>query len=313
VTDPRLLRTSRELFLSILTGGNHDIETWVLDRMTSLVDEEDVEPGKRLFARDEQPEFIFFVRDGRVRLEREGSHPWVFEGRSVIGGFDALLERPHARTAVADTSLHVLKVRVEHWLDLLEDSFGLARAALSNSVAMVAALEARRWKLDPKPQGSVVAAVPPIEFPLAFVDRLAILAEVPLVRGAGIQVLVELADSVEEVAFEPGDTIFQRGQPCGQAFLVLEGAALGDRNDPLLEVSFGPGSFVGGAASLGEPIIEWQARAATRMRALSLLLEDWFDHMEEHFDLVRSALSALALTREAILDDLARHGQLQFG
>jgi CRP-like cAMP-binding protein len=318
VTDLPLVRTSRELFLSILTGGTDDLETWVIDRMTSAVDEEDVEPGKRLFARGEQPEFIFFVRDGRVRLEREGSNPWVFEGRSVIGVFDALLERPHARTAVADTPLHVLKVRIEHWLDLLEDSFGLARAALANSVATVAAVEARRWKLDPKPQGSVLASVPPVEFPLAFVDRLAILAETPLVRGAGIQVLVELADSVEEVTFEPGEVLFEReesrGQSRGQAFLVLEGEALGDRNDPRLEVSFGPGSFVGGVASLGDPIIAWQARAVTRVRALSLPLEDWLDHMEEHFDLVRSALSALALMRETILDDLAaRQGELRLG
>jgi CRP-like cAMP-binding protein len=314
VTDQRLLRTSRELFLSILTGGADNVETWVIDRMTSVLDEEDIESGKRLFARNEQPEFIFFVREGRVRLEREGSGSWLFEGRSVIGVFDALLERPHARTAVADTDLHVLKFRVEHWLDLLEDSFGLARSALGNSVATVAAVEARRWKTDPRPKGSVVAAIPQVEFPLALVDRLAILAETPLVRGAGIQVLVELADSVEEVTFEPGDAIFERGQPTGQAFLVLEGEAEGNRNDPKLEVSFGPGSFVGGIASLGEPITAWQARAVTRVRALSVSLADWFDRMEEHFDLVRSALSALALMREAILEDLAaREGELRLG
>jgi CRP/FNR family transcriptional regulator, cyclic AMP receptor protein len=314
MNDRRLLRTSRELFLSILTGGSDNIETWVIDRMTSIVDEEDVEPGKRLFAQDEQPEFIFFVREGRVRLEREGHSPWVFEGRSAIGVFDALLERPHTRTAVAETDLHVLKFRVEHWLDLLEDSFGLARSALGNSVTTVAAVEARRWKADPKPRGCVVASIPHVEFPLALVDRLAILAETPLVRGAGIQVLVELADSVEEVTFEPGDAIFQRGQPTGEAFLVLEGEAKGDRKDPNLEVSFGPGSFVGGIASLGEPITEWQAQAVTRVRALSVSLADWFDHMEEHFDLVRSALSALALMREAILEDLgAREGELRLG
>jgi CRP/FNR family cyclic AMP-dependent transcriptional regulator len=297
-----------------LTGGSDDIETWVIDRMTSIVDEEDVESGKRLFARDEQPEFIFLVRDGRVRLEREGSSPWLFEGRSVIGGFDALLERPHARTAVAETNLHVLKVRVDDWLDLLEDSFGLSRAALGNSVATVAAVEARLWKTDPRAHGCVAASLPPVEFPLAFVDRLAILAETPLVRGAGIQVLVELADSVEEVTFEPGDAILERGKPPGQAFLVLEGEAKGDRTDPRLEVSFGPGTLVGGVASLGEPIVDWQANAVTRVRALSVPLTDWFDHMEEHFDLVRSALSSLALMREAILDDLAaREGELRLG
>ena len=151
--------------------------------------------------------------------------------------------------------------------------------------------------------------------PLAFVERLAILADVPLLRGAGIQVLVELADSIEEVTFEPGSAIFERGDRRGQILLVLEGEAEGNRLDPGAHACvFGPGSVVGGVASLGEPILAWQARAITRVRALSMSLEDWFDLMEEHFDLVRSALSAIALPREAILDDLsASTGELRVG
>jgi CRP-like cAMP-binding protein len=308
VTDPRLLRTSRELFLSVLTGGADDLETWVIDRITSIVEEEDVEPGKRLFAEGEPAEFIFFIRDGRVRLERPGSNPWLFDGRSVIGVFDALLERPHRRTAVAETALHLLKIRAERWLDLLEESFGLVRAALANSVATVARLEAHQWATLAQPRGSIVVHAPAVEPPLAFVERVAILAETPLVRGAGIQVLVELAESAEELSFQPGDILFQRGAPRGEAHWVLQGEVLGERADPDIEVLFGPGSFVGGVASLGDPIAAWQARALTRVHVLSIRIEDWVDLMEEHFDLVRSALSAMALWREGILDDLAERG-----
>jgi CRP-like cAMP-binding protein len=314
--DIRLQRTSRELFLSVLTGGA-PLETWVIDRMTAIVDEEDVEAGKRLFAQDEPPEFIFFVREGRLRMVREGHPAWLFEGRTVIGVFDALLDRPHTRTAVAETHLHLLKLRVDQWLELLEDSFGLARAAIGNSVATVAAVEARRWAMQ-RQQGqrkaSVVLHVPPVGGPLAFVERLATLAEAPLVRGAGIQVLVELADAIEEVTFEPGETIYERGQWLGKTFFLLEGEVAADRKDPDLEVPFGPGSIVGGVASLGEPILAWQARAVTHVRALSMRHDDWFDLMEEHFDLVRSALSALALLREAILEDLAgKDGEVRVG
>jgi CRP-like cAMP-binding protein len=270
-----------------------------------VVEEEDVESGKRLFAQGEPPEFIFFVRDGRVRLEREGSSPWTFEGRSVIGVFDALLERPHTRTAVAETNLHLLKLRTEHWLALLEDSFGLARSALANSVSIVAALEARQWATQAQPRGEIAVAVSSVEPRLGFIERVAILAEIPLVRSAGIQVLVELAESVEELTFQPGDTLFRHGEPGGRALLVLQGDVAAERSDLSLQVLFGPGSFVGGVASLGDPVAAWQARAATYVRVLSMNIEDWFDLMEEHFDLVRSALSALALRREAILDDLA--------
>jgi CRP-like cAMP-binding protein len=305
VTNPRLLRTSRELFLSVLSGGSGDLEPWVIDRMTSVVEEEDVEPGKRLFAQGELPEFIFFVLEGRLRLERPGSNPWTFEGRSAIGVFDALLERPHTRTAVAETNLHLLKLRAEHWLALLEDSFGLARAALANSVSTVAAIEERQWATQAQPRGSVAIHASSVERPLGFIERVAILAEIPFVRSAGIQVLVELAESVKELTFQPGDMLFARGEPSGGALLVLQGEVVGERNDPALQVLFGPGSFVGGVASLGNPIAAWKARAATYVRVLSMSIEDWFDLMEEHFDLVRSALSALALRREAVLDELA--------
>jgi CRP-like cAMP-binding protein len=313
VPDPRLQRTSRELFLAVLTGGA-PLETWVIDRMTSVVDEEDVPAGKRLFAEGEPPESIFFIREGRLRLERDGASAWLFEGRTVVGVFDALLDRPHARTAIAETDLHLLKLRVDYWLELLEDSVGLARSALRNSVITVASLEARRWAVQEAPRGTVVAPVPHLSGSLAFVDRLAVLADVQMLRGAGIQVLVELAEMMEEVTFEPGETIFERGSPRGEVLLVLEGEAEGNRLDPGLRVVFGPGSVVGGVASLGEPVVAWEARAITRVRAFSMKLEDWFDLMEEHFDLVRSALSEMALQRESILDDLSTgKGELRVG
>lgn len=313
--DPRVKRTARELFLSILAGGAGDLDTWVMDRMTSLVEEEDVEAGKRLFARGEPPEYMFFLRDGRVRLEREGAGVWLLHGRAVVGAFDALLDRPHTRTAVAETHLQLLKLRVDQWLDLLENSFALARAAVANSVATVSAAEARLWATQAQPRGTVLAPTVALGAePLAFIERLALLADTPLFGGAGIQVLVEIADAIEEQAFEPGEPLFERGKGLGRAFLALEGEAVGDGgHEGHAPVRFGPGSLIGGVASLGQPILGWQARAVTRVRTLSLRLEDWFDDMEEHFDLVRSALSTLALMREALLDDLsaAQPGELR--
>ncbi len=312
--DQRLQRTARELFLSVLTGGQQGLETWVIDRMTSVVEEEEVEAGKRLFARGEQPEYIFFARDGRVRLEREGRPTWLFDGRSVVGVFDALMDRPHERTAVAATRMHMLKLRVEHWLELLEDSVGLARAALANSVRTVAGIEARRWAVQLEPRGQSVGTVPPVEGPLSFVERLAIFADDPLIRGAGIQVLVELADAMQESTFEAGATLFERGHWRGESLLVIEGEVEGEGRAPDIRVRFGPGSFVGGVASLGDPILDWTAKATTRVRVLSLRLEDWHDLMEEHFDLVRSALAQLARIRESLLEEIeAPGGEIRIG
>jgi CRP-like cAMP-binding protein len=307
-SDISLQRTSREVFLSILAGDTQNLETWVIDRMTSIVEEEDVPAGKRLYAEGELPDYIFFVREGTIRLERPGAAPWVVEGRRVIGAFDALSDHPHNRTAVAVTPLHILRVRSDLWIELLEESFGLARAAVRNAVWHVSRLIEQFWSTQEEARAPAVLQVPAIDGPLAFVDRVAILAGAPLLRSAGIQVLVELAEAFSEATFEAGDVIFERGVRRGQAFLVLEGEALGTRHDPEVRVIFGPGTWVGGVATLGPSIAAWEAHAVTRVRALTLRIEDYLNVMEEHFDLVRSALSELARLREVILAEFESSG-----
>jgi CRP-like cAMP-binding protein len=334
MADPRLLRTSRELFLSALGGARNDVETWVIDRMTSRLEEEEVPAGTRIFAAGEEVEFIYLMHEGRLRMVRENGAPWTFVGRWVIGAFDAVLDRPHTRTAVALTNLSLMRVRADHWIEVLEESFELSRGVVANLVRASAALESRLWRSRPQPalqagatrEGAPVAGERPLEVdassqallgyvassavsrpvgPLSFVDRLAILTDVAILRAAGIQVLADVAGLMQEVSFEPGELIHERGENGGRFFVVIEGEVVADRSDPELSVRFGPGRVVCGVAGLGEPAQAWRARAVERTRALSMRLEDWYDLMEEHFDLVRSALRALALRRESILDELA--------
>jgi CRP-like cAMP-binding protein len=300
-----LIRTARELFFAALTGEATDIEPWVIDRAISVLDEEDLPAGTRIFAAGELPEFIYFMREGRVGMLRDGAAPWTFEGRWAIGMFDAVLERPHDRTAVALTNLRLMKLRAEHWLELIEESFDLARAVVTNTLRTIASLETRCWRLRPKPQSFVVATAPTPGLPLTFVDRLAYLMDVPMIRDAGVQVLANVAGMLDETVFEPGEHLYLRGVATGRTFLVIEGKVVGDRSDPDLSVVFGPGTVVCGVAGLGEPAIAWEARAVERTRTLSMRLEDWFDLMEEHFDLVRSTLRSFARLRENILGELA--------
>ena len=71
---------------------------------------------------------------------------------------------------------------------------------------------------------------------------------------------------------------------------------------------FGPGDIISGAGAFGEAALAWAARAKTKVRVLAFRIEDWFDLMEEHFDLVRSALAGSALERERLTDLLASNG-----
>ncbi len=268
--DPRLQRTSRELFLAVLTGGAANLETWVIDRMTSVVEEEDAPAGKRLFAEGEPPESIFFIRDGRLRLERDGTTPWVFEGRTAIGVFDALLDRPHARTAIAETDLHLLKLRVDYWLELLEDSFGLARAALRNSVITVAGLEARRWATQDAPHGTVVARVPSVLGTLAF--RRAARRSCrchddtgrrnPGPRGARGH---DGGGDVRAGRDRSSSAASRAARRCSSC--RMKPKATGWTRGCALGVVFGPGSVVGGVRpASAEPMLAWEARVRPRAR-----------------------------------------------
>jgi CRP-like cAMP-binding protein len=301
-------RTARELFFSALTGWPSEFDNWLVDKVTSLLDEEEVDAGRRIFAEGEQVEFVYFKRDGRVELLREGSPSWILDGRSALGIFDAVLDRPHSRTAIARTPLHLAKVRAEDWLDLLEESFDLDRVAISNSVRGVAELEAQLWSLSTQARGPTIAPVVHSMAQLSFVDRVALLTDMAIVREAGVQVLVEVADLLEEMTFEAGQSLVSPGRPSGRIFLVLTGEVLATRTEGALRVTFGPGSVVCGTAALGESIAAWEAHAIEATRVLSMVVEDWFDLMEEHFDLVRSALRALALASEGLRDELAAKG-----
>jgi len=86
--------------------------------------------------------------------------------------------------------------------------------------------------------------------------------------------------------------------------VVTEGEVHATIGDSDAAWRYGPGDIVCGAAAL-EGSAGWNAKAAVAVRAVSFPIEVWFELMDEHFDLVRTAIAALALRRETLLDYLA--------
>src|SRR5579864_5366542 len=101
--DMRHLRVSRELFLAAVGVHLGRFESWVTDRLVSLLEEEEVRAGEVLFSMGDTPE-------GGVGLVREGHRSWQLEGRHVFGIVDGLLDRSRTRTAVARTDLQLMRV-----------------------------------------------------------------------------------------------------------------------------------------------------------------------------------------------------------
>jgi CRP-like cAMP-binding protein len=304
--DARLQRLSRELFFAAAATPREVLPSWVIERMTSLLDELDVTPGQVLFAAGDPAEFIYFMSDGRVALTREGAVPWRYEGRWAIGVFEVMVDGPRTRTATALSSFRLMRVKADDWLDLLEDSFVLGRAALENSARTVAALAERLSASGIEPDPITTASLMPLpEGRLNLIERLAVLYELDQLRGSGVQALSEMAALAEETTFEAGERILEVGRHKDRTFVVLEGMVEASRSAPSITRLFGPGTLVCGPASFGDPSVPWGAHAKTRARTLAIHHDGWFDLLEENFDMLRAALRGMALAREKILEQMA--------
>jgi CRP-like cAMP-binding protein len=300
--DAQLQKLSRELFLAAVAPPS--IPGWVIERTALALEERVVNEGDLLFKAGDPPAYIYFMREGRVRFTLEGGAPITFVGRWVFGGMEVATDRPRRRTATALASFRIHLLPADAWLELVEDSFEIARSMMANLARTLLRLE-EAFGTDATDEVEVMPLLPRHDGALSLVERLTLLADVPALRGAGIQTLADLAALTEEVVFEPGDVVMVRGETPRRGYVVFDGEVEGFRSSPDIVRRFGPGTLVLGATALAEIPMPWGARARTRVRALSFRLEDSIDLMEEHFDMVRSLLAELSTDRELLVDKVA--------
>jgi CRP-like cAMP-binding protein len=303
--EERLLRIGREMFLAALGLPLETVDSWVIDRLTAILDEQEVHAGQALITAGEPAEFIYFMQDGHVRVAREGGPSWTLRGRWVVGVFEVISDRPATHTATAVEDFYAMRVRAGAWVEMFEDSFQLARSAVTNSSRALTRIEERVPSNAPvSPREAPVLSVVPAGT-LGVVERLALLLESRTLRGGGVQALADLAAASKQVSFATGDLIVERGVEPDHIIRVVDGEVLAEREAPMVVRHYGPGDLVCGAAILGHSAGAWQARASGPTRGISFPLEALFDLMEEHFDLVRSILVALGARRNLLLEYLA--------
>ena len=100
--------------------------------------------------------------------------------------------------------------------------------------------------------------------------------------------------------FETGAALFAAGSRRDRVHIVVAGEVEAHRDGPRVSWRGGPGQIVCDVVSFGHTDVAWEARAVTRVRTLTFRFDDWLDVMEEHFEMVRSTLGALALQCERL-------------
>lgn len=307
-------RIERELFLRTTIGRNLPSAR----ELAGLLRDVAFDAGEVIYREGDAADEMYFVRRGRVGLSR-GEVVHEFGPGSVIGILDVEQDKPRARTATALTDVELLSLSSEDRLELLEDSFEHTRSLIRMTATRLD--EGGRYggaeidlatTLAPKPE------------PLLLIERVFTLRDTPVFRKASIQALVSLAPSAEEVRLAAGELLFERVEARGVLFVVvagcleLEGSSSGG-GAPFPEAlhpvgtrhRYGSASLLGGGPSFADALARQSARALTPAVVLRVREEDFYDVMEDHFDLARSVLSFLASENERRLDEAERSPNVQ--
>ena len=240
--------------------------------------------------------------DRSARLLREVFLAGFMSGLSVEDLATATA-RLAAVTATRDT--HLLRQSAGDWLDMLEDSFEMTRAGVQGLAAGVHRLRLELGRIGPEHDvARSTSHADALRFDL--VERVFALRKVAIFTGADVQALMSLAEIARVVEFAPGETVFARGGSNEALILVLAGQVTVSDAESARRDTFGPYELVLGSAAVSAEDLGYQARADTAARVLRIGHEDYFDVMEEHFLLARSAMKALAIERELLMNECGR-------
>jgi CRP-like cAMP-binding protein len=285
------VRIAREVVLSTFAGESKGL-TWEFQRISAAMQDLHLEEGEVLFAEGAPAVYQYFIVDGEIALSSPGKPTLTFPAHSVVGAMDALFDRPLSYTAVVTRKAHLLRIRVDDWLDVLEDSPELARIFITNLAAAV-----HQMRLRPPPLGGFgdlapASAVSDSPRTLHLVDRIVLLRGAPTFASATVQTLTSLAELATVVHAEEDEVLAPRGEPKRAMLLVASGEVAATREAPTLAGRFGPGALVCGALAVTD-LTDYEFRARSRTRVLAIARDDYVDLMEEHFGLVRSTARAL--------------------
>lgn len=271
-----------------------------LEHLLAVCRQVDVKAGQVLYARDTPATSVFQVMSGEISMHAPDATSWQVSGGGTVGFVDCMTGRPHSRTAVATSAAQLLEIETADYRDYLHDNFEVSHRILAQLCAEVIAGAVARSEA-----GDLLTSVAlpnlrsfsKVELPM--VERLTILSRMPAFRGASIQGLANLAQTMRETRYEPGDVIAGAGALPNVVSLLVEGVVQ-------LELPNGRRILRAGrdfVAHVEELTTTPRVNVATAMSGvitLQIEREDLLDRLEEHFDLVMRVLGTVALEHDKL-------------
>jgi CRP-like cAMP-binding protein len=262
--------------------------------------------GTEIFKSGEPLESFHIVVEGQVRA-RGGEHGDSLVGPGKALGILSLLSRSEeGLEAVAETDAVTLEIDADDMYDVLEDHFSIFLTELQNVSRVI--LNERK----DIPDGTYLA---PAEGILEVPDRqLDLVERLLLVRRAGfdrtnIDALIQVVRMMTEIGIRAGTKLWKPGEPSGHSYIIVSGTIRCIIEEGERHFRAGPGYPVGNIESLaGEP--RWyEAVAETNVVALQAEAESLLDVLEDHSELARDFLAAMASGAIRVLEQRRGAGQ----
>jgi CRP-like cAMP-binding protein len=276
----------------------------VTNQLVASMRDVDFAAGTTIFRAGDPPDQLFFISDGKVRLEAPGEKPWIFETTSVIGILDAGLRRAYRRTAVAVTDVHAIVIDFDDYIEIMEDNFEFAKGSMMQAARTIDQLSlnltAERVFASPEQENPSGVELVREGRALNQIERLIVLQSSRYFTSAPVQPLVTLAKLAKEESWGEGDVLFRPGDPALEIRIVASGKIGLSREYPRIEASFTAGGLLCGAAAVGCDIYEYTGTAASPAITLSILKEDLFDVMEDHFGLGMAMFGFISRENERV-------------
>jgi CRP-like cAMP-binding protein len=127
---------------------------------------------------------------------------------------------------------------------------------------------------------------------LATIEKVVFLKSVDIFSHATIEELGRVAALTEEVHFEPGETIFRKGEPTDAIYLILEGRVAIEGNVHIVREAREK-QALGTVAALDRNPAVHTVKAIDAVYALKLNAQDFDDILSVDFELVRAVFHAL--------------------
>lgn len=208
-------------------------------------------------------------------------------------GLVSLLARSDAGLdAVAEDDTFTLEIDQETLLDVFEDHYTILLAQIRELA--LRSLEARRNVAD----GLYLApgeGRPRMDSnrPLTLIERLLYMRQGTALRRANVDALVELASQSRECRYEPGTTLWRRGDASGHLDALVHGRVRCTLEDGR-SFAAGPGYPLGNLESLCGVARWYEAVCETPVVSLRNETLHFLDIIEDHFDMAMDFVAALA-------------------